>query len=67
MLIDLSTDDKDYVSIVEEMQSTIREHKDCGSAGGVFKTYNIIKVSLHLTLLSIRSCRGYKLDSSPCY
>lgn len=26
------------------MQSTIREHRDGGNAGGVFSRYNIIKV-----------------------
>ena len=28
------------------MQRTIREHKDKGVAGGVFKSYEIVKVSL---------------------
>lgn len=29
---------------VPQMQSTIREHRDGGNAGGVFSRYNIIKV-----------------------
>lgn len=29
---------------VLQMQSTIREHRDGGNAGGVFSRYNIIKV-----------------------
>ncbi|XP_076814893.1 poly [ADP-ribose] polymerase tankyrase-2-like [Clavelina lepadiformis] len=44
VLIDLFPDDKEYQSVTEEMQSTIREHRDGGVAGGVFKSYNIIKV-----------------------
>ena len=44
ILIDLSTDDDDYKAVVEEMSSTIREHKDGGSTGGVFQSYKIIKV-----------------------
>ena len=27
------------------MQSTIREHRDGGNAGGVFSRYNVIKVN----------------------
>ena len=37
------------------MQSTIREHRDHGQAGGIFNAYNIIKVikcSLCLRVLS---------------
>uniref|UniRef100_A0A8C7Z6R7 Poly [ADP-ribose] polymerase n=1 Tax=Oryzias sinensis TaxID=183150 RepID=A0A8C7Z6R7_9TELE len=44
ILIDLSPDDKEYQSVEEEMQSTIREHRDGGNAGGVFSRYNIIKI-----------------------
>jgi len=43
-LVEMSSDDKEYQSIVEEMQSTIREHRDGGNAGGVFNSYKIIKV-----------------------
>ena len=61
-LVELSRDDKDFISVTEEvrvwlcashdtssvsqMQRTIREHKDKGVAGGVFKSYEIVKVSL---------------------
>ena len=45
-MVDLTPDDKEYVSIVDEMQGTIREHRDGGAAGGIFKTYNILKVML---------------------
>uniref|UniRef100_A0A3Q2XB04 Poly [ADP-ribose] polymerase n=1 Tax=Hippocampus comes TaxID=109280 RepID=A0A3Q2XB04_HIPCM len=44
ILIDLASDDKEYQSVEEEMQSTIREHRDGGNAGGVFSRYNIIKI-----------------------
>lgn len=44
VLVELSPDDAEYQSVHEEMISTIREHRDGGAAGGVFKTYCIIKV-----------------------
>ncbi|XP_032371335.1 poly [ADP-ribose] polymerase tankyrase-1 isoform X1 [Etheostoma spectabile] len=44
ILIDLAPDDKEYQSVEEELQSTIREHRDGGNAGGVFSRYNIIKI-----------------------
>uniref|UniRef100_A0A673HRF4 NAD(+) ADP-ribosyltransferase n=1 Tax=Sinocyclocheilus rhinocerous TaxID=307959 RepID=A0A673HRF4_9TELE len=40
VLIDLAVDDKEFQSVEEEMQSTIREHRDGGNAGGVFNRYN---------------------------
>uniref|UniRef100_A0AAR2IRU1 Poly [ADP-ribose] polymerase n=2 Tax=Pygocentrus nattereri TaxID=42514 RepID=A0AAR2IRU1_PYGNA len=44
ILIDLASDDKEFQSVEEEMQSTIREHRDGGHAGGVFSRYNILKI-----------------------
>ncbi|XP_066509234.1 poly [ADP-ribose] polymerase tankyrase-1-like isoform X2 [Hoplias malabaricus] len=44
VLIDLPPDDKEFQSVEEEMQSTIREHRDGGNAGGVFNRYNVIKI-----------------------
>uniref|UniRef100_A0A665XBQ1 Poly [ADP-ribose] polymerase n=1 Tax=Echeneis naucrates TaxID=173247 RepID=A0A665XBQ1_ECHNA len=44
VLIDLAPDDKEFQSVEEELQSTIREHRDGGNAGGVFSRYNIIKI-----------------------
>jgi tankyrase len=44
MLIDLSTEDQEYLTVEEELQSTIREHKDNGHAGGIFSRYNVLKV-----------------------
>ncbi|XDV45025.1 hypothetical protein PO909_013203 [Leuciscus waleckii] len=44
ILIDLSPDDKEFQSVEKEMQSTIREHRDGGHAGGIFNRYNIVKI-----------------------
>ncbi|XP_047228404.1 poly [ADP-ribose] polymerase tankyrase-1-like isoform X2 [Girardinichthys multiradiatus] len=44
VLIDLAPDDKEFQSVEEELQNTIREHRDGGNAGGVFSRYNIIKI-----------------------
>lgn len=44
VLVDLSPDDKEYKAVEDEMQSTIREHKDSGLSGGLFTKYNIIKI-----------------------
>ncbi|EFX87441.1 hypothetical protein DAPPUDRAFT_221703 [Daphnia pulex] len=44
MLIDLSTEDQEYLTVEEELQSTIREHKDNGHAGGIFSRYNVLKI-----------------------
>lgn len=45
LLIDLLSDDKEYLAVEEEMQRTVREHRDSGQSGGVFSKYNIIRVS----------------------
>uniref|UniRef100_A0A665VYG3 Poly [ADP-ribose] polymerase n=1 Tax=Echeneis naucrates TaxID=173247 RepID=A0A665VYG3_ECHNA len=44
ILIDLAADDKEFQSVEEEMQSTIREHRDGGHAGGVFNRYQLVKI-----------------------
>lgn len=44
ILIDLSPDDKEFQSVEEEMQSTVREHRDGGHAGGIFNRYSILKI-----------------------
>ncbi|MEE6485606.1 hypothetical protein FKM82_014347 [Ascaphus truei] len=44
ILIDLAPDDKEFLSVDEELQSTVREHRDGGHAGGVFNRYNILKI-----------------------
>jgi tankyrase len=42
MLIDLCIDDPEYISVEDQMQSSIREHKD--NCGGLFTRYNIVKI-----------------------
>ncbi|KAK1793872.1 hypothetical protein P4O66_010697 [Electrophorus voltai] len=45
IFIDLASDDKEFQSVEEEMQSTIREHRDGGHARGeIFNRYNILKI-----------------------
>ncbi|XP_054188248.1 poly [ADP-ribose] polymerase tankyrase-1 isoform X8 [Homo sapiens] len=44
ILLDLAPEDKEYQSVEEEMQSTIREHRDGGNAGGIFNRYNVIRI-----------------------
>ncbi|CAH1165751.1 unnamed protein product [Phyllotreta striolata] len=44
LLVDLLTDDKEFITVEEEMQNSIREHRDNGHAGGVFTQYNIIRI-----------------------
>ena len=34
------------VGVSSQMQRTIREHKDKGAAGGIFKSYEILEVSV---------------------
>lgn len=43
LLIDLLHDDKEYIAVDQELQSTIREHRD--NCGGTFSRYNVIRVS----------------------
>ncbi|KAL5021726.1 hypothetical protein ScPMuIL_000881 [Solemya velum] len=42
VLVDLTPDDSEYISVAEQMQSTVRDHKD--NIGGIFNRYNIIKI-----------------------
>lgn len=42
MLIDLCPDDPEYVSVEDQLQNSVREHKD--NCGGIFTRYNIVKV-----------------------
>lgn len=48
LLIDLLKDDKEFMAVEEELQSTIREHRDNGQSGGIFSCYNVIRVSFYL-------------------
>ena len=40
----LCRDDPEFSAVEEEMQSTIREHRDQGHAGGLFSRYKIVKI-----------------------
>lgn len=44
ILVDLLTDDKEFIAVEEEMQATIRGHRDNGQSGGVFDRYNILRI-----------------------
>uniref|UniRef100_A0A7R9CQG9 Poly [ADP-ribose] polymerase n=1 Tax=Timema poppense TaxID=170557 RepID=A0A7R9CQG9_TIMPO len=44
LLVDLLSEDKEFMAVEEEMQSTIREHRDNGHSGGVFCRYNIVRI-----------------------
>ena len=39
VLIDIAKDDPEFTAVEEEMQSTIREHRDQGHAGKKLNTY----------------------------
>lgn len=52
LLVDLLTEDKEFLAVEEEMQSTIREHRDNGHSGGIFARYNIVRVSQVLVVLA---------------
>lgn len=46
LLIDLLPHDKEFLTVEEEMQATIREHaRDSGQSGGYFGHYNIVRVN----------------------
>jgi len=45
LLIDLLPEDKEFITVEQELQSTIREHRDNGQSGGIFNRYNIVRVS----------------------
>ncbi|XP_059179207.1 poly [ADP-ribose] polymerase tankyrase-1-like isoform X1 [Physella acuta] len=42
ILIDLMPDDPEFISVKDQMISTLRDHKD--NVGGVFNSYNILKI-----------------------
>jgi len=44
VLLDISMEDQEWTSVEDEMQSTIREHRDQGHAGGIFTRYRIQKI-----------------------
>lgn len=48
LLVDLLAEDKEFLAVEEEMQSTIRQHRDNGHSGGIFSRYNIVRVCFKL-------------------
>ena len=44
VLVDISREDPEWTAVEEEMQSTIREHRDQGHAGGIFSAYRVAKI-----------------------
>ena len=44
VLVDIGSDDPEWGAVEEELQSTIREHRDQGHAGGIFSSYRIYKI-----------------------
>jgi len=44
VLVDIGNEDPEWGAVEEEMQSTIREHRDQGHAGGIFSNYRIFKI-----------------------
>lgn len=49
LLVDLLPEDKEFIAVEEEMQATIREHRDSGHSGGFYTRYNIVRVSFSST------------------
>lgn len=47
------------------MQSTIREHRDGGNAGGIFNRYNVIRVSFeHFRVkIGLHSLPDYQIEA----
>lgn len=44
IFVDLAPTDREFKVVEDEMQTSIREHKDGGASGGVFTRYNVIKI-----------------------
>lgn len=58
LLVDLLPDDKEFLAVEEEMQATIREHRDNGQSGGYFNRYNIIRVKAILLKNRIQNTKN---------
>ncbi len=52
ILIDLPMDDPEYLSVEEQLQTTIRDHKE--NVGGYYNRFNINKVRI----INIKNCLG---------
>lgn len=60
LLVDLLAEDKEFLAVEEEMQNTIREHRDNGHSGGIFSRYNIVRVSIIWLLFTLMfGVRGF--------
>ena len=55
-MIQLTSTDKEYRAVEDEMQSSIRQHKDGGTSGGFFSQYKIIKIQ---KLVNMKLWRKY--------
>lgn len=44
VLFDLTTNDREFKVVEDELQGSVREHKDGGASGGVFTRYDVIKI-----------------------
>ncbi|XP_045483729.1 poly [ADP-ribose] polymerase tankyrase [Harmonia axyridis] len=44
LLVDLSSDEAEYITVENEMQNSIGQHRDNGQAGGVFSKYRIVRI-----------------------
>lgn len=53
LLLDLCREDREFIAVEEEMQATIREHRDNGHAGGIFAKYNVVKVTMCSDMYSL--------------
>lgn len=51
LLVDLLPEDKEFIAVEEEMQATIREHRDTGHSGGYYTRYNIVRVSFSVVVI----------------
>ena len=49
-MIQLAPEDREYRAVEDEMQLTIRQHKDGGSSGGAFSRYRIIRIQKLINL-----------------
>lgn len=55
-MIQLTPEDREYRAVEDEMQLTIRQHKDGGQAGGVFTCYRILRIQ---KLINIKLWQRY--------
>ncbi|XP_017461233.1 PREDICTED: tankyrase-2-like, partial [Rhagoletis zephyria] len=49
-MIQLAPEDREYRAVEDEMQMTIRQHKDGGTSGGAFSRYRIIRIQKLINL-----------------